>query len=162
MDKVTQVNAPVTRTALADDPLTQLHQHVLATERGPQFQRLFDRYAKEVWTLIQNNRRVATVWHRCCGPIWVRLALRAAHAPDVEVPAAVDDLSLQEGARRFAAALARYGSPELRRDLLALAPDIGRVSREACRFPSSSTIWAIECRRRHRPKPRRRDETQHT
>jgi subtilisin family serine protease len=127
MDKVTQVNAPVTRTALADDPLTQLHQRVLATERGPQLQRLFDRYANEVWTLIQNNRRVATVWHRCRGPIWVRLALRAAHAPDVEVPAAVDDLSLQEGARRFAAALARYGSPELRRDLLALAPDITRI-----------------------------------
>jgi subtilisin family serine protease len=127
MDKVTQVNPPVTRTALADDPLTQLHERVLATERGPQLQRLFDRYANEVWTLIQNNRRVATVWHRCRGPIWVRLALRAVHAPDVEVPSAVEGLSLQEGARRFAAALVRYGSPELRRDLIALAPDIGRI-----------------------------------
>ncbi|MGH9176582.1 MAG: S8 family serine peptidase, partial [Vicinamibacterales bacterium] len=127
MDKVIQVNPPVTRTALADDPLTQLHERVLATERGPQLQRLFDRYANEVWTLIQNNRRVATVWHRCRGPIWVRLALRAAHAPDVELPPAVEGLSLQEGTRRFAAALARYGSPELRRDLLALAPDIRRI-----------------------------------
>jgi hypothetical protein len=57
----------------------------------------------------------------------VRLALRAAHAPDLIVPSDVEGLPLHEGARRFAAALTRYGSPELRRDLLALAPDIGRI-----------------------------------
>jgi hypothetical protein len=129
MDKVTQVNPPVPRTIEAEvpDPLAALHHHVLATDRGPQFQRLFDRYAQEVWSLIQNNRRVATIWHRCYGPIWVRLALRAAHAPDLIVPSDVEGLPLHEGARRFAAALTRYGSPELRRDLLALAPDIGRI-----------------------------------
>jgi hypothetical protein len=129
MDKVTQVNAPVPRVieAEVEDPFATLHAQVLATDRGPQFQRLFDRYAQEVWELVQHNKRVATIWHRCYGPIWVRLALRAAHAPDLIVPAAVEGLSLAEGARRFATALARYGSPELRRDLLALAPDIGRI-----------------------------------
>ncbi len=129
VDQVTQVNAPVPRVieAEVEDPFAALHEWVLATDRGPHYQRLFDRYAQEVWSLIQNNRRVATIWHRCYGPIWVRLALRAAHAPGLIVPAEVEELPLQEGARRFAAALTRYGSPELRRDLLALAPDIGRI-----------------------------------
>jgi subtilisin family serine protease len=128
MDKVTQINPPVTRAILADDPLADLRAQVLATERGPQLQRLVDRYAAEVWTLIQNNRRVATVWHRCRGPVWVRLAMRAAYAPDLALPSEVEGVSLQEGARRIAAALARYGSPELQRDLRAIAPDVRRLT----------------------------------
>jgi len=128
MDKVTQVNAPVTRAIVADDPLEHLRAQVLATERGPQLQHLIERYATEVWTLIQTNRRVATIWHRCKGPVWVRLAIRAAYAPDLELPSDVEGLSLQEGARRIAAALSRYGSPELRRDLRRLAPEIRRVT----------------------------------
>jgi subtilisin family serine protease len=127
VDAVAQVNAPVARAALEVQPLAELHAKVLATPRGPQLQALFERYGAEVWNLIQRNRRVATVWHRCRGPVWVRLALRAAHAPQARLPMQVDGLPLRDGLHRFAKALVRYGSPALQQDVRRLEPDLACI-----------------------------------
>ena len=54
----------------AEVPLAQLQNRLLATTRGPMLAGLFEKYGAEVWNLIQTNRRVATIWHRCKGPIW--------------------------------------------------------------------------------------------
>jgi len=106
------------------DPVLALRDELLATARGAEFSQLFKQHAKEVWTLINTNRRVATVWHRCKGPIWVRLSLRAAHSPELPVPMQVDGLALHQAIERFARIMWRYASAPLRRDLQIYLPQV--------------------------------------
>ncbi len=119
VDAVAQVNPPVAQLAPVAAPLAELRDSLLRTERGPALHGLIDTYAPEVWTLIQENRRVATIWHRCKGPMWVRLVLQAVHASEVAMRLEVDGLHLRDSLLRFAGALKRFGSPALRRDVQA-------------------------------------------
>ncbi len=132
VDSLAQVNPPVARLALAPmaqpQGLSDLRSRWLATPRGPRLQGLVEAHAREVWTLIQSNRRVATIWHRCRGPVWVRLALRAVHEPGRELPLAVEGLSLQQSLRRFALALRRYGSPQLSAHVEEVSVEIDRIA----------------------------------
>jgi subtilisin family serine protease len=124
---VTQVNPPVTMVAHAPEPLTVLHQSLRATARGETLQKLFDTHSGEVWRLIQKNRKVATVWHRCRGPVWVRFAFKAAAAPELPVQLETDGLRFADAVRRFAHALKRFGSQALRRDVEAWEDEIALV-----------------------------------
>jgi subtilisin family serine protease len=129
VDAETQVNAPVPKVAVPQtDALGALQEQLLATERGPELASLFDKHADEVIGLINRNKRVATVWHRCRGPVWVRLALRAAHTPQMRVPLEADGLSLQESVWRFGAILKRYASAAFQQDLLRYEADFGLVA----------------------------------
>ena len=129
VDKVTQVNPPVPKIAVPQtDVLGALYEQLLATPRGAELVALFDKHADEVMELINRNKRVATVWHRYRGPVWVRLALRAAHTPHVQVPLRADGLSLHESARRFGEILKRYASAAFRQDLQRYEVDIGMIS----------------------------------
>ena len=129
VDVVTQVNPPVSKVAVPQpDALVTLHERLLATARGPELAGLFDKHADEVMELINRNKRVATVWHRCRGPVWVRLALRAAHTPHVRVPLQANGLSLQESARCFGEILKRYASAAFRQDLQRYESDVGMIS----------------------------------
>jgi len=106
------------------DQIRAVRDEVLATERGAEFSHLFERHATEFQTLINTNRRVATVWHRCKGPVWVRLSLRAVHSPGLPVPMQVADLTLHEAIDRFARVVRRYASAALRRDLQIYLPQL--------------------------------------
>ncbi len=106
------------------DPVLVLRDELLATERGAEFSKLFEQHATEVWSLINTNRRVATVWRRCKGPVWVRLSLRAAHSPALPLPMRLDDLTLHQATDRFARVLRRYASAPLRRDLQTYLPQL--------------------------------------
>jgi hypothetical protein len=114
---IVAVNPPVAREALAPEPLAALHTSLRKTKRGPTLEKLFETYGNEVWALIQGNRKVATIWHRCNGPIWVRFALRAAHEPERPVPFEADGLTLIDALRRFGQALKQFGSQALRQDI---------------------------------------------
>jgi hypothetical protein len=131
IDTVAQVNPPVAPPVAgalhAAAPLAQLQDRMLGTERGPMLKTMFEKYAGEVWTLIQNNRRVATVWHRCKGPVWVRLALKAMYAPERAMRLDADGLRLRDSLQRFAGALKRFGSPALRKDVQAWEAEIARI-----------------------------------
>jgi hypothetical protein len=107
--------------------VTALHKTFLETERGPILDKLFHDHADEVWDLIQKNRRVATVWHRCRGPMWVRFALKAAHTPREPVPLEAEGLRFNDAYTRFAQALKRFGSEALRRDVKILEPEVSHV-----------------------------------
>jgi len=106
----------------AADPILSVRDELLATERGAEFSQVFEQHAAELRTLINTNRRVATVWHRYRGPVWVRLSLRAVHSPELPVPMQVDDLTLHEAIHRFAHVMSRHASAPLRRDLQAYLP----------------------------------------
>jgi len=129
VDVVTQVNPPVSKVAVPQtDALGALQEQLRATARGAELAGLFDKHGDEVMALINRNKRVATVWHRCRGPVWVRLALRAAHTPHIRVPFEADGLSLQESAHRFGEILKRYASAAFRQDLQRYQADLGMIS----------------------------------
>ena len=122
-----EVSGSAASIADAEVPLAQLQNRLLATTRGPMLAGLFEKYGAEVWNLIQTNRRVATIWHRCKGPIWVRLALKAVYAPEVGMRLDVDGLGLHDALLRFAGALKRFGSPALRQEVEAWEPEFALV-----------------------------------
>jgi len=124
VDALTQVNPPVAMVAHEPQPLAALQQSLLETRRGRALQELFEKYSDEVWNLIQKNRKVATIWHRCKGPVWVRLAFKAAHAPERPMQLETDGLHLTDAVRRFALALKRFGSQALRSDIEAWEGEI--------------------------------------
>ena len=131
VDAVAQVNPPVAPPAAAAvrgiAPLAQLQDRMLGTDRGPTLKALVEKYGAEVWMLIQSNRRVATIWHRCKGPVWVRLALKAVQTPERALHLDVDGMNLRDSLLRFASALKRFGSPALRDDVQAWEPEIARI-----------------------------------
>jgi hypothetical protein len=133
MDHVTQVNAPVA-SSLAElaelarpEPLASLRDRFLATIRGRELAQLFPRHAHEVMALINTNRKVATVWHRCRGPVWVRHVLRAAHTPEMPLPFEVDGVSLREAIARFGVVIKKYASPAFLADIARYEPELAAL-----------------------------------
>jgi subtilisin family serine protease len=129
LDQVPQVNAPIPFSIVPDpvNNLEVLREKLLQTARGPELSELFPKHARDLWALINTNKRVATVWHRCKGPVWVRLALRMAHTPGMTIPLEVDGISLRQAARRFSAALKKYASPILLEDLRRFEPEFDAI-----------------------------------
>jgi len=121
MDQVTQVNAPVASSIVelpGPEPFEALRERFLGTARGPEFSELFPRHVNEVMALVNTNKKVATVWHRCRGPVWIRLALRAAYTPGMPLPFEVDGIRLLDAIRRFGKVLKKYASPAFLEDIL--------------------------------------------
>jgi hypothetical protein len=127
MDQVTQVNPPVA-LSIVELPGTEqfevLRERFLGTIRGPELSELFPRHVREVMALVNSNKKVATVWHRCRGPVWIRLALRAAHTPGMPLPVEVDGISLLEALQRFGEVVKKYASPSFLEDILRYEPEL--------------------------------------
>jgi subtilisin family serine protease len=96
-------------------PVAELRQRALATPAGQLYAALVSRHFSEIRGLINANRRVATVWHRTGGPALVRRLLREASGRRPRPRQAPEPGGAN--VERFFAALARYASPTLRRDL---------------------------------------------
>jgi len=94
-----------------------LFEHFRRSKRSPELIALFRKYFHEIRILINTNKRVATVWHRSKGPLWIRAAIRAASSPELPIPFKIDGFSLQEGMARMLDILKRYGSSMLINDL---------------------------------------------
>jgi hypothetical protein len=126
MDHVTQVNAPVA-SSMAEltrpEPLASLRDRFLATIRGRELAQLFPRHVDEVMALINSNRKVATVWHRCRGPVWVRHVLRAVNTPGMPLPVEVDGVSLLDAIYRFGEVIKKHASPAFLADILRYEPE---------------------------------------
>ena len=127
MDQVDPVNPPVTLSAVelpGANQFESLRSHFLETIRGPALAELLPRHAREVMALINSNRKVATVWHRCRGPVWIRLALRAAYTPGMALPVEVDGIRLLEAISRFGEVVKKYASPSFLEDILRYEPEL--------------------------------------
>lgn len=92
-----------------------------------EFVNLFQRHWAEVLTLVNGNQKVATVWHRCKGPVWIRLLLRAAHMPGMPIPTKAGEIGLQEAIQRLAEVLTRFASVPFRNDLQRYVPELGLI-----------------------------------
>ncbi|MCY7351388.1 MAG: hypothetical protein LH606_12095, partial [Cytophagaceae bacterium] len=109
---------------IAPMPFGMLQERFLRTERGPEWRNLVETYFGEIRRLINTNKRVATVWHRSGGPIWVRTAFRAVAFPQEPIPETVDGFSLRAGLDKMLVILKRYGSEALVRDLNTHEPQL--------------------------------------
>lgn len=127
LDHVNPVNPPVTLSAVelpGANQFESLRQRFLETMRGPVLAELLPRHAKEVMALINSNKKVATVWHRCRGPVWIRLALRAAYTPGMPLPVEVEGIRFLEALLRFGEVVKKYASPSFLEDILRYEPEL--------------------------------------
>src|SRR5450432_1642621 len=92
---------------------SELVDKFLRGPRGSELAGLFRNYFQEVRTLINKNKRVATVWHRNKGSLWVRSALYAAQYPDKPIPPEIEGFSLKDSLHRMAGIIKQYGSEKL-------------------------------------------------
>jgi subtilisin family serine protease len=128
IDKVTQVNPPIPFAIVEPVAvgLEALRDRFMQTERGPVLSGLFPKHAQEVLALVNNNKKVATVWHRCKGPAWTRLAMRALYTPQESIPTEVDGLQLRDAVRTFVEIVKKYASPAFLEDILRYEPELNR------------------------------------
>jgi hypothetical protein len=92
------------------------------TEAGREAFSIFRAHQYEVRRLVNNNKRVATAWHRIGGPSIPFMILAAAEHPQRPVPAELGGYPLKEGLAALKNQLMRYGSSALRQDLESVAP----------------------------------------
>lgn len=117
-------------------PFGLLQERFLRTERGPEWRGLVEKYFGEVRRLINTNKRVATVWHRSGGPLWVRTAFRAAAFPQEPIPTEIAGFSLRASLDKMLIVLKRYGSEALVRDLTTHEPELDLLQ-------SGVTLWQL-------------------
>ncbi len=118
VDALATVNAPEARVAAPEEPIeTPLLERFLETAYGRAYYELVETYSREVFELINTNKRVATVWHRNRGPTWTRIAMSAFFNPELKIPLTVAGKDFRGCVDRFAAMLKRYASPALRTEL---------------------------------------------
>lgn len=87
------------------------------SERGRLFLQAWLRHSDELNAIIQNQRRVATVWQRHNGSALLRAVARAPLEPNVPLPTELDGLPVREGLRVFLDQIERFASDELKRAL---------------------------------------------
>jgi hypothetical protein len=75
------------------------------------------RHQGELTALVDGNRRVAAVWHRCGGPALLQLLVRMLTRPGLTLPSTKHGQPLGEALARIAAAFARHSSTALQTDL---------------------------------------------
>lgn len=118
--------APIVTPFLAPPPpnlppqyltLQPLQERFLMLPKGQHLRRIGIELFEEIRILVNTNKRVATVWHRCAGPVWLRNGLRIADAPYEIIPEQVNGVKLQEAINRMTSILKKYGSPLLIQNL---------------------------------------------
>jgi hypothetical protein len=103
----------------------------------------FATHVEEVVSLVNQNRRVAVVWHRNHGPTFVRAAMQRAPC-EVAVPKEVDGVTLEMLLLQMADALQRHGSPALRRTIAERSLEVLRWARACTSF--SDLLSDLEAR----------------
>ena len=108
--------------------LQRVEQEIASTPVGRQFNELVRRHFPEVQTLVNSNRRVATVWQRNGGPTIVRAVLRMAQVPEEPLPAEIDGRPLGECLAKIQSVFSRYGSPAMAADLEAYGSPLAQLA----------------------------------
>jgi hypothetical protein len=125
---VPQVNPPVAMVAAPAEVHQPLLVKFLGTEFGKIYYGLGQKNFREIFNLINTNKRVATAWHRSRGPIWTRLALKAFYDPEAEIPITIHGMHIRESVDVFIDTLKKYASLELKEDIERCLPCVSLVN----------------------------------
>ena len=114
----------VEREPLFVDRLREMERELTATPVGRELVEVGRRHAHEVLGLVNQNRRVGTVWRRNGGPDFVQTALTLAQTGETDLPRQINGRTLAECLRKMQEMLTRYGSAQLAADLRRYGPRI--------------------------------------
>lgn len=122
--KPSPVIGPIPVVALSSNPspIFSLRERLRSTPEGEHYYQLFYSHFHEVRNLINQNKRVAVIWHRNGGSSLISLAMRAASQPEESLPLEVEGMSLYDCLRAVSSLLQKYGSVELSRDIDIVLP----------------------------------------
>jgi subtilisin family serine protease len=91
----------------------ELQERFMNSPGGRFYYALAEKYFDEVKRLINENKKVATIWHRNDGPLMLRLGLRALAKPDDPLPRKVNDITIRERLIRIANIIKRFATDAL-------------------------------------------------
>ena len=114
-------------TALGER-LSKVESEIKATRLGHEYADVVRRHFSEVLALVNNNRKVATVWQRSGGPELVNLILRAVQFRDERLPSEINGQPVADCLARIQMALTRYASPDFSIDLSRYVPAFTKFS----------------------------------
>lgn len=102
----------------------QLESDLGRTAVGRWYIDAYLRHAREVRELINQNRKVATIWHRSGAAELFQSLVQVSRRNDARVPEVVQGRPLADILRQMRNILSQYGTVELRRDLELAEPPL--------------------------------------
>jgi hypothetical protein len=102
--------------------LVQAQSEIGATPGGQLYAPLIMRHLNEAQTLVNTNRKMATVWQRNGGLAIANGLVRTLEIPGQRIPSMINGTPLADCLQQIASALARYGSDALAADIKAHGP----------------------------------------
>jgi hypothetical protein len=124
-------NAPVSAPDFSSSMLQRLSEvqkEVGETPAGMRYRELIERHFREAQTLVNKNRRVATMWHRNGGPEIVRGIVRMTQSANETLPAEINGKPLSESLTAIQHIFTRYGSPQFSADLQEYGPPLAQLA----------------------------------
>lgn len=115
------MSAPVFRESPV---LVRVERELSEIPQGEKYISLLRKHAREIHDLINNNRRVATVWLSCKGPKVLEACLRIAENHSQSLPTEIEGVPLRVSLVRFGKILERYGSRLLAADVKTVSPSL--------------------------------------
>ena len=95
----------------------EMRNEFFSVPKAKFYQELVMRHFLEVRTLINTNKRVATVWHRNGGPRLIRAGIQASFQPEQPLPVEFDGVRLSDRVMHIIEILKKYGSESLAQDI---------------------------------------------
>ncbi|MBP6826425.1 MAG: S8 family serine peptidase [Saprospiraceae bacterium] len=95
----------------------EMRNEFFSVPKAKFYQELVMRHFLEVRTLINTNKRVATVWHRNGGPRLIRTGIQASFQPEQPLPVEFDGVRLSDRVIHIIEILKKYGSESLAQDI---------------------------------------------
>lgn len=105
--------------------------------QGAELHQLIMQHYQEVRNLVNQNKRMATIWQRNQGPLIVHHVIRCAMMPHVKFPEELNGAPIWGFLEKVIEGLKEYGSPELQEALVVAVP-------LASQLPGKSFHEAIE------------------
>jgi hypothetical protein len=107
--------------------LNEVREELTSTDKGREYATVIERHAVEARSLVNKNKRVATVWHRAGGPQIVQAALAAIQNDDARIPEQIAGKSFRECVRRIAVIFTRYASKPFVDDIVRFEEEVARL-----------------------------------
>ena len=109
--------------------LDEAENEIRATPLGREYVDVVRRHLQEGFTLVNKNRRVATVWRRSGGPEILDALARMIQFRNERLPAEINGKPLSECLSRVQSIVMRYASPIFLEDLHRYAPTLESYAR---------------------------------
>ena len=136
---------PLDHQFLTNPNWTDLQGRFMTSPGGRFYYALAEKYVDEIRSLIDENKKVATIWHRNEGPLMLRLGLRALAKPDDPLPRKVNDVSVRERLVRIVEIIRRFASDALIADMDLHLPVVfqmeGKSINQILSFLDSKNSW---------------------